>query len=103
MADPVLDVSIGFALALFSLGLYAVVAREGLLRILLGIEVMAQGVALTFVAGGYARGAPGLAQAIVFTVLAIEVAFTAVALALFVAVYRQTGRLDVPALRRLAG
>ena len=103
MADTFVPLNLAFAVALFALGFYAVVGKESLIRILLGIEVMAKGVTLTFVTAGYVLDLLGTAQAIVFTIIVLEVVVTAIALALMVRVQRETGRLDVRAIRRLAG
>lgn len=103
MADGFLALNLGFALGLFALGLTGVVAKRSLVRILLGIEVMGKGVTLSFVTAGYAIDALATAQAIVFTIIVIEVVVTAIALALMVRLQGRTGRLDVGAIRRLAG
>jgi len=103
MTDGFLALNLGFAMALFALGLYAVVSKESLLRILLGIETMGKGVTLSFVTAGYALDQLGTAQAIVFTVIVIEVVVTATALALMIRLQHSTGRLDVGAMRRLRG
>ena len=101
VTDGFLALNLGFALGLFALGLYAVVGKESLIRILLGIETMGKGVTLSFVTAGYALDQLGTAQAFVFTVIVIEVVVTAIALALMIRLQRSTGRLDVGAIRRL--
>lgn len=98
-----LALSLGFAFGIFALGLYGVVGKESLLRVLLGLETMGKGVTLAFVVAGVALDALGTAQAIVFTVIVIEVVVTAIALALMVRVQHASGRLDVRAMRRLSG
>lgn len=103
MADAFLALNIGAALALFVLGLAAVVQKRSLIRIVIGMEIMGKGVTLTFVTAGYALDRVAIAQAFVFTVIAIEVVVTAIALALVIRVQRTTGRLDVFAIRRLHG
>ncbi len=103
MTDGFLALNLGFAVGLVALGLYAVVSRESLIRVLLGLEIMGKGVALSFVTAGFALDQLGTAQAIVFTVIVIEVVVTAIALALMVRLQRRTGRLDVGAMRRLSG
>ena len=103
MADPLPALSVGFAFAFFALGLYAVASRESLVRVLLGLVIMTKGVTLTFIAAGYALNQSGTAQAIVFTIIAIEVAIAAVALAVMVNVHRVTGSLSVGKIRRLRG
>lgn len=103
MADTFLALNIGAALALFVLGLAAVVQKRNLIRIVIGMEIMGNGVTLTFVTAGYALDRAAVAQAFVFTVIAIEVVVTAIALALVIRVQRTTGRLNVSAIRRLHG
>lgn len=103
VADGFLALNLGFAMALFALGLFAVVAKESLIRILLGIEVMGKGVTLAFVTAGYALDQLGTAQAFVFTIIVIEVVVTAIALAIMIRLQHATGRLDIRAMRRLAG
>ncbi len=103
MTDGFLALNLGFAVALVALGLYAIVGRESLIRVLLGLEIMGKGVALSFITAGFALNQLGTAQAIVFTVIVIEVVVTAIALALMIRLERSTGRLDVGAMRRLNG
>jgi NADH-quinone oxidoreductase subunit K len=103
VANPLLAVSVGLAFAFFGLGLYGVASRESLVRVLLGLVIMMKGVTLTFIAAGYALNQLGNAQAIVFTIIVIEVAVAAVALAVMVNVHRVTGSLGVAQIRRLRG
>ncbi|HEY5605378.1 MAG TPA: NADH-quinone oxidoreductase subunit K [Thermoplasmata archaeon] len=103
MGDSFLAVTFGFAFALFALGLYGIVARESLVRVLFGLVIMTKGVTLTFLAAGNARDQLGTAQAIVFTIIVIEVAVAALALAVMVNVHRTTGSLSVASIRRLQG
>ncbi|HKZ99515.1 MAG TPA: NADH-quinone oxidoreductase subunit K [Thermoplasmata archaeon] len=103
MADPFVWLNLGAALALFALGLYALVAREGLLRVLLGLEIMGKGATLSLLSAGHALGDLGRAQAMVIVVIAIETVVVAIALALLVRVERVAGRLDVRGIRRLTG
>jgi len=103
VADPLPALSVGFAFAFFALGLYAIASRESLVRVLLGLVIMTKGVALTFIAAGYALNQSGTAQAIVFTIIAIEVAVAALALAMMINVHRKTGVVDVKSIRGLRG
>ena len=89
--------------ALFALGLVALVARRNLVRILLGIQILGKAATLTFVLGGFAQDDLGRAQAIVFTIISIEVAVTALALGMMVNLHRKIGSLEVESIRRLRG
>ena len=58
---------------------------------------------LTFLLAGYLYDDLGRAQAMVFTVIVIEVIVAALALAMMVNVYRTTGTLSVLAIQRMKG
>lgn len=94
----------GFGIvALFGLGFLALAVKTSLLKVLLGLEVLGKAATLTFVLAGFLLDDLGRAQAIVFTIIVIEVIAAAFALALMVNVYRRTGSLSVRAIRRLRG
>ncbi len=92
-------------LFLFSLGIYTMMFRHNLIHLILGIEVMAKGLCLAVLVAGFQHGGGvfSVSQAMVITIILIEVATTAIALSLVVAAYRQTGSIDSAALRRLKG
>lgn len=92
-------------LFMFSLGLYTAIFRRNLIHLIIGIEVMAKGLCLGLLVGGAQHGAgvAEVAQAMVITIILIEVATAAIALSLLVAAYRHTGSIDIATLRRLKG
>jgi len=79
-----------FAAALFSVGLYGVLARRNAVAILLGVELMLNAINVNLVAfwryGDIAQMAGQVFAIIVFAVAAAEVA---VGLALVISVYRR--------------
>ncbi len=79
-----------FAAALFSLGLYGVLARKNAIAILMGIELMLNAININLVAfwryGDLANIAGQAFAVIVFAVAAAEVA---VGLALVISIYRR--------------
>jgi len=79
-----------FAAALFSIGLYGVLARKNAIAILMGIELMLNAVNINLVAfwryGDLANIAGQAFAVIVFAVAAAEVA---VGLALVISIYRR--------------
>lgn len=94
----------GFAVvALLVAGLTALVLKASLIKVLIGLELLGKAATLTFVLGGFLQNDLGQAQAIVFTVIVIEVIVAALALALMVNVYRLTGSVSVRGIRRLRG
>lgn len=103
MTDLAIALLGGGIAALFAIGFLALVGKRSLVKVLLGLQVLGKAATLTFLLGGYLLDDLGRAQAIVFTVIVIEVIIAALALAMMVNVYRTTGTLSVSAIRRLQG
>ena len=91
------------ALALFFIGLFAMITRTNLLQVVIGLEVMARGVTLMFILAGWYHGSFALAQSVAITVILIEAVTVAVALSLIVAAYSQHRSLSIAGIRRLKG
>ncbi len=78
-----------FAAALFSIGLYGVLARKNAIAILMGIELMLNSVNVNLVAFWRYRAPQGIAgQAFAIMVFAVAAAEVAVGLALIISIYR---------------
>ena len=89
--------------ALFSLGLYALIIHAHLLRKILAINVMSSGVFLVLVALAERIGdAPpdAVPQAMVITGIVVAVSATALALTLMLALNAATGGTELPGDRR---
>jgi NADH:ubiquinone oxidoreductase subunit K len=86
---------------IFLLGFICLVAMRNVVKLLIGIEVLAKGVSLALIASGHVQRNPYLMQSVVITLIVIEVVFVAVALALIVNLYRRTGSLDIRKLTKL--
>ena len=103
----------GSAIALVLIGLYAVLVKKHLTKIVIGLSVIDSGINLLFVAIGYIKGgtapifSPGnedavnrmvdpVPQALVLTAIVIGFAVTAVALSLVIRLYKHhnTARID---------
>jgi NADH:ubiquinone oxidoreductase subunit K len=79
-----------FAAALFSIGLYGVLARKNAIAILMGIELMLNSVNVNLLAFWRYRAPEGIAgQAFAVMVFAVAAAEVAVGLALVISVYRR--------------
>jgi NADH-quinone oxidoreductase subunit K len=79
-----------FAAALFSIGLYGVLARKNAIAILMGIELMLNAVNVNLVAFWRYRTPETIAgQAFAVIVFAVAAAEVAVGLALFISIYRR--------------
>jgi multicomponent Na+:H+ antiporter subunit C len=86
---------------LIGIGVYCLLAKRNIIQLLIGVEVIAKGVTLSFILGGFFQGNEQVAQAIVITIILIEVITMAVAMSLAVMAHRHTGSLDIKDLRRL--
>jgi NADH:ubiquinone oxidoreductase subunit K len=92
------------ALALFSLGLYAVLARRNLIAILIGVELMLNAASINFLAfNHFVPKDPAGAQIIVLFIIGLAAAEAAIALAIILNVYRQRKNIDVDAIAEMKG
>ncbi len=93
---------LGLSLGFFFIGLVGILARRNLLFILIGVEIMINGIALLFVGAGSKWGqADGQVMVLLMLVMAaIEVG---IGLALFLRVHKSNPRLDPDALQELKG
>lgn len=79
-----------FAAALFSIGLYGVLARKNAVAILMGVELMLNAININLVAFWRYRTPDNIAgQAFAVIVFAVAAAEVAVGLALIISVYRR--------------
>jgi multisubunit Na+/H+ antiporter MnhC subunit len=92
-----------FSAGLIFAGLYALLSKRNLIRLLIAIEVISKGVSLVLLATGFAKGNILVAQAMVVTFIVVEVSLVATALAIIINIYRHTKSLDVRKLARLKG
>lgn len=79
-----------FAAALFSIGLFGVLARKNAVAILMGVELMLNGVNVNLIALWRYRAPAGITgQVWAIIVIAVAAAEVAVGLALFISLYRR--------------
>ena len=76
---------------------------KNMVKLLIGIEIIAKGVTLALVATGYAQDNLMLAQSLVISVIVVDVAVIATALAIIISINRHTKSLDVRKLTKLKG
>ena len=106
------------AISLIMIGLYAVLVKKNLLKMLVGLSIMETGGNLLLISIGYINGrsAPILSegigpnqavdpipQALVLTAIVIGVATTAMALSAAIILYEKYGTLNIEEIRRLKG
>jgi NADH:ubiquinone oxidoreductase subunit K len=88
---------------LFFIGLYCLLTNRNIVKLLIGLEIMAKAVVLSFAAAGFLRGETFFSQSLIITFIVVEVSLVAVALALVINAYRNTGSLDINQLSKLKG
>lgn len=93
----------GFVALLIGIGLYCLLTMKNTVKLLIGVEIIAKGVTLALVASGFHRGSLLAAQCLAITVIVIDVAVIATALALIININRHSKSLDVRKLTRLKG
>ncbi|ACS90961.1 MULTISPECIES: NADH-quinone oxidoreductase subunit K [Thermococcus] len=106
------------SIALILIGLYAILVKRNVLKMLVGLSIMETGVNLLLISVGYVSGrsAPILSegitpdkavdpipQALVLTAIVIGVATTAMALSVVINLYEKYKTLNVEEIRRLRG
>jgi len=92
-----------FAILLFVIGIYYILATTNLLRILIGMEILTKGATLLLVIGGFLTNKMNVIQPIIITMIVMEVVIIAVAAGVIIASYHCNGTVDVRALRNLKG
>ena len=92
-----------FIVILFVIGLYCVLFTYNLIRALIGLELLIKAVTLLLVVVGFISGHTALTQALVITLIVVEVVLIAVAVGVVLGVHRNNNSLDVRELRKLKG
>jgi len=92
-----------FITLLFVMGAYYIIASFNLIRALIGLELLIKAVTLLIILAGYLTNNEGLAQALVITLIVIEVVIMVVAGGIVVSVYRNNHSLDTRKLKELKG
>ena len=95
--------NMGFVALLIGTGIYCLLAMRNTVKLLIGIEIIAKGVTLALISSGYARNNIMLAQSLAITVIVVDVAVIATALAIIININRHTKSLDVGKLTKLKG
>jgi multicomponent Na+:H+ antiporter subunit C len=110
------------AFGLLLVGLYALVAKKNVVRIIIGIAILDYGINLLLVLMGYrhggsapilgkgettaqlaARSVDPLPQVMVLTNIVVELAMVVVVVALAIRIYDRYGTFDMNDIRRLRG
>jgi NADH-quinone oxidoreductase subunit K len=95
--------NMGFVALLIGIGLYCLLTMRNMVKLLIGVEIISKGITLALIASGYARNNLLVAQSLVITVIVVDVAVIATALAIIININRHTKSLDVRKLTKLKG
>ena len=91
------------AIMLFVMGFYCIFFTFNLVCALIGVELLIKAVTLLIITAGYVTGHMALAQAIVITLIVVEVVFIVVATGVVIGLHGHNGTLDTRKLRNLKG
>jgi NADH:ubiquinone oxidoreductase subunit K len=95
--------STSLSLLLFFIGLLCIVTQRKLIKQVIGLKVMLQGVTLGLIHAGRLGGTIQFAETLVVSALIVETVVIAIAVALIVNVFRSDPSGDVDRLNRLRG
>ncbi len=93
---------IGVVLLLI-IGLYCVVMTRNLIRAVVGLALLTKSVTLLLIIAGNMAKQTALAQALVITVIIVEVVVITVAVGIILRLYQHNKSLDATLLRNLKG
>ena len=92
-----------FIIMLFIAGAYCLIVTRNLIRAVIGLELLIKAVTLLIIVVGYVTGRIALMQALVITIVVIEVVIVAMAGGLILSIFNHNGTLDERLLKRLKG
>jgi len=89
---------------LFSVGIYGVVGKKNLIKIIIGISLMVQAIAILLLTLGYADGASrGLFQTLGLIAIVGGLGVMALMIITAIRLYEKYGTFDISEIRRLKG
>ncbi len=95
--------NMGFAAGLLFVGIYCLLTMRNIIKLFIGIEVIAKAVTLALIATGFGKNNILVAQSLAITFIVVEVSIVATALAIIINIYRHTKSLDIRKLTKLRG
>ena len=98
-----LDLNYAAAIFLYILGLYCIVTKRNMIKLVIGFEILFHAVIYTLVLIATQAGLLGTGQVVVALSIVIDAVIVALALALIINAFKHYKTLDVTKLRRLRG
>ena len=94
----------GFFIVLtFICGLYCILVSRNLIRAIIGLELLVKAATLLVIVAGSVTGRAAVTQAMVITIIVVEVVVTAIAGGIALRVFRHNNSLDIRELKKLKG
>ena len=88
---------------LFVIGFYYIMITYNLIRVLIGLELLTKAVTILLIVAGYLSGCIALAQALVITLIVVEVVVITVAAGVVLGLFHHNNSLDTRRARNLRG
>ena len=88
---------------IFIAGFFCIINTRNLIRTLLGLEILTKAVTLMLAFAGYLTGRTALSQALIITLIVVEVVVIAVAAGIVLNIFKHYKSLDARNLRSLRG
>ena len=92
--SQILGIILIVVILLLIVGFYSLIVTRNLIRILISLEILMKAVTLIIIAAGYVTKQTSLAQALIISMIIIEVVVIAVATSIVVGLFRKNGTLD---------
>ena len=92
-----------FIILIFITGVYCILFSFNLIRVLIGLEILIKAVTLLIILAGYICGRVALAQAIVLTLIVIEIVIMVVAGGVVLWAFKYNKTIDPRRLSNLRG
>lgn len=91
------------AILLFITGIYCILVSFNMIRALIGLEILMKAATLLVIAAGYVTGRTALAQAVIITLIVIEIVIMVVAGGVALWAFRHNKSIDPRQLSGLRG
>jgi NADH:ubiquinone oxidoreductase subunit K len=88
-------------LGLLGIGLYALLAAQHMIKVIIALQILAKGAIMAFIAAGQANGHVSTGQSLALTVLVADTIVAVVGLSLAVQARRYIGSMNIRSLSNL--
>lgn len=92
--SQILGIILVVVILLLIVGFYSLIVTRNLIRVLISLEILMKAVTLIIIAAGYVTGQTSLTQALIISIIIIEVVVIAVAASIVVGIFHKNGTLD---------